>query len=307
MANTVQATHVDDTIPTLVADQALGALFGHLQLAAVADRNWEPDVAQYGQTVNVPIRGALTANDKAAGSDVTLQQPNTTFAAITLSAHKEVSLLFEDVAVAFAKTDNVGGYARDAAIVIAEAIEVAGFVEAYTNFTTNADIGTAATDLDTATVLLGRKRMKDAKVPVGVALHFFMSTKDILALLQLPEWRDANKAGSADAIVNAPMEFQKFGMTICESQYVQVVGATTHNLCLCPKEGLALAMRPLQLPSGGVISATMASGTEAAGTEGLGIRVIHTYQGVSLGELLTVDALYGWKVIRPAFGQDVLS
>jgi hypothetical protein len=305
----VTATHVDDTIETQVADRALGALVGHLQLARVADRNWEPMFAQAGQTVTVPVRGALTAQDKAAGEDVTLQQPNTTNVAITLDKHKEVSLLLEDVAAAFAKLDNGEGYIRDAVIVIAEAIEVAGFVEAYTAYTTHADIGTAGQDLDTATFLLGRKRMKDAKVPAGQALYVFLSTKDIVALLQLPEWRDADKTGSSQAIQNAPMEFQKFGVNVVESQYVQVVAGvpTTHNLVLCPKEGITLAMRPLQLPSGGVISATMASGVPEAGTEGLGVRIVRTYEGKSMAELIVVDALFGWKVIRPAFGQDMLS
>jgi hypothetical protein len=310
MANTaVTKAMVDDTIPTQVASEALGALAGQLYLAAVADRNWEPDVATAGETVNVPVRAAVTANDKAAGTDVTLQQPSTTVVAITLDKHKEVSLLYEDVAKAFAKMDNVAGYARDAAIVIAEAIEAAGFVEAYTSFTTNADIGTAGTDLDTATFLLGRKRMKDAKVPAGQALYAFLSTKDILALLQLPEWRDADKTGSADAIENAPMQFKKFGVNVIESQYVQVVAGvpTTHNLVLCPKQGLALAMRPLALPSGGVISANMVGGVEGLPTAGLGIRVIRSYNHMALAELLTVDALFGWKVVRGAFGQDMLS
>jgi hypothetical protein len=305
----VTAAMVDDSIPVQVANQALGALAGNLYLASVADRNWESAVAVAGQTVNVPLRGAVVANDKAAGEDVTLQMPSQTVVAITLDKHKEVSLLLEDVAVAFSKLDNGAGYIRDAVIVIAEAIEVAGFIEAYTNFTTNADIGTAGVDLDTATFLLGRKRMRDAKVPAGQAIYAFLSTKDILALLQLPEWRDAEKTGSADAIENAPMQFRKFGVNVVESQYVQVVAGvpTTHNLVVSPKEGLALAMRPLRLPSGGVISATMASGVPEAGTDGLGIRVIHTYEGKSKAELISVDALFGWKVVRPSFGQDLLS
>jgi hypothetical protein len=307
MASTIQKTHVDDTIPVMVADQALGALAGQLQLAAVADRNWENDFAQFGETVDVPLRGALTANDKAAGAPVTLQQPSTTKVSIVLNKHKEVALSFEDVAVAFSKTDNEGGYVRDAAIVIAEAIEVAGFVEAYTAFTTNADLGAQGVPVDHALVLGARKTLKDAKVPQGQAVYLFLGTQGMMDLLQLPEYRDADKIGSTEVVDNAPMSWKRYGVNFVESQYVQAVGQLVHNLALCPKEGLALAMRPLKLPSGGVISAVMTSGEAEAGTAGLGLRVIHTYQHADLAELITVDALFGWKVIRGAFGVDVLS
>lgn len=304
----VTKTSVDDATPVLVANAALGALAGNLMLAAVADRNWEPIVAQYGETIQIPIRGAVTAEDKVAGSDVTEQAPAMTNVQITLDTHKETTVPVEDVAKAFAKLDVIQGYAEDAAIAIAEAIETTGFTAAYTNFTTNADIGVAGQDLDTATVLLARKRMKDAKVPAGQEVYFFLSTKDYNALLQLPEWRDAEKIGTADRIVNAPGQFRHFGMTFVETQYVQVVAGvpTTHNLCLSPKQGLALAMRPLPLPQG-VISAVMAGGVPGTPQAGLGIRQIIAYRPEKLATQLTLDALWGWKVIRGAFGQDVLS
>lgn len=302
----VTKTSVDDATPVLVANAALGALAGNLQLAAVADRNWEPVAAQFGEVIQIPIRGAVTANDKTAGSDVTEQAPAMTNVQITLDTHKEVTVPVEDVAKAFSKLDVIQGYAEDAAVAIAEAIETAGFVAAYTNFTTNSDIGTAATDLDTNTVLLARKAMRDAKVPAGQEIYFFLSTKDYNALLMLPEWRDAEKLGSADRVVNAPGQFRHFGMTFVESQYVQVVSTTTHNLCLSPKQGLALAVRPLPLPQG-VISAVMAGGVAGTSTAGLGIRQILAYRPEKLATQLTLDALFGWKVIRGAFGQDVLS
>jgi hypothetical protein len=307
MAN-VTKTETAAMTPVQVAEMSLGALAGNLQLARVADRNWEAKFASQGESVDVPVRAAVTANDKAAGADVTLQAPSATKVTITLSAHKEVSIVFEDVARAFANQDVLLGYAEDSALALAEAIEVAGFVEAYTAFTTNADIGAAGTPVDHALVLSGRKRMKDAKVPKNGAIYLFLGTGAMMDLLGLPEYRDADKIGTAEVVDNAPMEFRRYGVNFVESQYAQTVAGTVHNLMLCPKQGLALACRPLDLPPGGVISAEVVGGTEETpDTAGLGIRQVVTYEGKAKGVLLSTDVLFGWKVIRGAFGQDVLS
>lgn len=304
----VTKTETAAMTPTQVAEMSLGALAGNLQLARAADRNWEPMFASQGETVDVPIRGAVTAQDKAAGSDVTLQAPSATKVSIVLSKHKEVSILFEDVGRAFANQDILLGYAEDSALALAEAIEIAGFVEAYTAFTTHADIGAQGTPVDHALVLLGRKRMKDAKVKKSSAIYFFLGTQAMMDLLQLPEYRDADKIGGTEVVDSAPMEFKRYGVNFVESQYVQNVTGTIHNLMLAPKEGLALACRPLDLPPGGVISSEVVGGTsETPDTAGLGIRQIVTYEGKAKGVLLSTDVLFGWKVIRGAFGQDVLS
>jgi hypothetical protein len=307
MAN-VTKTLVAAMTPTQVAEMSLGALAGNLQLAGVADRNWEPIFATQGETVDVPIRGAVTANDKAADAEVTLQAPNSSKVSIVLSKHKEVSIVFEDVARAFANQDVLVGYAQDSALALAEAIEVAGFVEAYTAFTTNADLGAQGVPVDHALVLQARKGLKDAKVPQGQAVYLFLGTQAMMDLLQLPEYRDADKIGTTEIVDNAPIMFKRYGVNFVETQYAQVVGQLVHNLALAPKQGLALACRPLDLPPGGVVSAEVVGGTEATpDTAGLGIRQIVTYQGKSLGVLMTTDVLFGWKVIRGAFGIDVLS
>jgi hypothetical protein len=307
MAN-VTKTLVAAMTPTQVAKTALGALAGNLQLAAAADRNWESEVAKFGETVNVPVRAAIVANDKAADAAVTLQAPSATSVAIVLNKHKEFSAIFEDVAKAFANQDVIGGYASDAAVVIAEAIEIAGFIEAYTAFTTNPDIGTIALDITDELVLTARKVLKDAKVPKGSPIFLFLSTKDMLALLQLDKYTRADALGDGGKMIaDADMLFKRYGMTFVESQYVQLVSTTTHCLAVAPKQGLALASRSLPLPPGGVISADVVSGPPDTAAAGLGIRMIQAFRPEFLGTQLTVDALFGWKVIRAAFGQDVIT
>jgi hypothetical protein len=305
MAEVVK-TGVDDMTPTIVAQMALGALAGNLQLAAIADRNWEPLVAQQGETVQIPIRGAVTAEDKVAGSDVTEQTPATTNVSITLNKHKETTIIFEDVARAFANQDVVRGYAEDAAIAHAEAIEIAGFVEAYTGFTTNDDLGAAGDAWTHPTVTSARKRMRDAKTPRNAGIYLFASTAAMEDLLNLPEYRDSDKLGTSQMTDEAPMEFRRYGVNFIETQYIQSDGGVPHCLALCPKQGLALAMRPLPLPPGGVIAAEFVSGPPEEPAQNLGMRMVYAYRAEKIATQMTLDCLFGWKVIRATFGQIIL-
>jgi hypothetical protein len=305
MAN-VTVTSNAEFIPTLVADKALGKVVGNLFLTMAASRNWQAELASFGNTVNVPIRGSVSANDKSADSDVTLQSPTATKAAVVLNKHKEASFFFEDVAVTESNQDTLAGYAQDAAVAIAEQIETDGFTAAYTGFTTNTAIGTAAVDATDDLVLSARKVMKDAKVPVSAPIWLFLSTKDMKALLSLDKYTNADKLGDGGvAIAEGPMTRKIYGMNLVESQYPVLVSTTTHDICFSP-EALTLAMRPIAQPSNGLgaVSSTV-GGIPGTQTSGLGLRVTMGYRIAGLGTQLTVDALYGWKVCRNAFGLDV--
>ena len=83
--------------------------------AQLVARNWDDKVAQYDDIVPVPLRGALTANDKVAG--VTLQTLPTL--RVTLNKHKEVSFLIEDIG----RADVLNGCVKDGGKAIAEAID----------------------------------------------------------------------------------------------------------------------------------------------------------------------------------------
>src|SRR5580658_6260630 len=72
----ITSTNVAQAIVKLVAADALPALVGNLVMGNLVNRNYEPVLAQAGDTVNVPIAPQLVANNIAEGFAVQLQNPS---------------------------------------------------------------------------------------------------------------------------------------------------------------------------------------------------------------------------------------
>ena len=96
MAGNITSAELNDSIATIIAAEALGYLQANTVLAQLVSRDWDDEIAQAGQVIRIPFTGALSANDKAEGSVVTLQNAADTKVDVTLNKHKEVSFLIED-------------------------------------------------------------------------------------------------------------------------------------------------------------------------------------------------------------------
>ncbi|HKD04848.1 MAG TPA: hypothetical protein VKB79_03005, partial [Bryobacteraceae bacterium] len=73
---TITSANVANAIVKLVAADALPALVGNLVMGNLVNRDYEPTLAQAGDTVNIPIAPQLVANNIAEGGSVTPQNPN---------------------------------------------------------------------------------------------------------------------------------------------------------------------------------------------------------------------------------------
>ena len=67
----ITSANVANAIVKLVAADALPALVGNLVMGNLVNRDYEPTLAQAGDTVNVPIPPQLVANNIAEGGTVT--------------------------------------------------------------------------------------------------------------------------------------------------------------------------------------------------------------------------------------------
>jgi len=72
----ITSANLANAIVKLVAADALPALMGNLVMGNLVNRDYEPVLAQAGDTVNVPIPPTLVANNLAEGGSVTPQNPN---------------------------------------------------------------------------------------------------------------------------------------------------------------------------------------------------------------------------------------
>ncbi len=180
MANTIDVTQAQYFIPELWSQRALEILRAKTVLAGIVSQDTSADGFRVGDILHIPYPGTFSANDKAAGTAVTMQQPaNGTEVQVTLNKHKEVTFVIEDIAQAQASQELMSRYVTSAVVALADQIEKDIIIEAY-NLTPTA--GTAGTDMSAATMRAVRKVMNDNAISEENR-HIMLSTKDELALI----------------------------------------------------------------------------------------------------------------------------
>ena len=284
------------TIPTIVAANALGYLKNNTVLARLVARDWDNEVAQYGQTIKIQYPGTLSANDKAADTVVTLQVPNAGEYTVTLDKHKEISFLIEDFGRVLARPDWLSTYMETAMAVMAEQID-SDLAALYAGFSQSIDASVGGLNEDD--FRLARRYLNSAKAPLGrrsAVLHED-AEYEALGIDRIINRDYAESLGSmaADSFVN-----RAFGFDIFMSQGIAT--ATTHKNLFFHRNAMVLATRPLSIaPSGmGVQQTTMQE-------DGIGLRVTMSYDHNHLGGKVTVDVLYGVAELRDNHGVVVLT
>src|SRR5229473_7434651 len=160
----ITSANVAQAIVKLVAADALPALMGNLVMGNLVNRDYEPTLAQAGDTVNVPIPPVLVANNIAEGGTVQTQNPNVGNAQIVLNTHAEATFLIPDVTKVLAVPDLLQLYMQPAVVAIAQKIE-SDLLGLYASFTANTPVGTAGSALTEAAVDIAETALFQAKVP----------------------------------------------------------------------------------------------------------------------------------------------
>jgi hypothetical protein len=283
---------------------ALPALMGNLVMGNLVNRDFEPTLAQAGDTINVPIPPALTANNIAEGGTVVTQNPTLGNAQITLDTHAEATFQIPDVTKILAVPDLLKLYMQPAIIALAERIE-RDLLGLYANFTTNAAVGTAGTALTEATVDSAETALFNAKVPGAASKYLVVDGSAYSALRQIArfsEYRTAGEAGLRALVEGNVGRIKDF--YVFRSQFVTKVAGTpttTYNMAFA-KDAIGLVMRRLPQPLRGTGAIA-----EYAELGNFGVRVLMSYQPNTLAQQFTVDVLYGAGVLRNGFGVQVRS
>ena len=300
----ITSANVATAIVKLVAADALPALVGNLVMGNLVNRDYEPVLARAGDTVNVPIPPTLVANNIAEGNTVQLQNPSIGNAQIVLNTHAEATFQIPDVTKILAVPDLLKLYMQPAVVAIAESIETA-LLTTWSQFTSNAPVGTGGTAITEAVVDSAETALFSAMVPPNAAKYLVVNPSTYSALRQIPRFSEFNSAGEAGlrALVDGAVGKMK-DFYIFRSQFVPQTGSspvTTHNLAFT-KNALGLVVRrlPQPLPGTGAIA-------QYAELGNFGMRVTMSYQPNTLAQQFTVDVLYGVGVLRNSFGVQVSS
>ena len=300
----ITSANVANAIVKLVAVDALPALMGNLVMGNLVNRNYEPALAQAGDTINVPIPPVLVANNLAEGGSVQTQNPNLGNAQIVLNTHAEATFQIPDVTKVLAVPDLLKLNMQPAVIALAEKIET-DLLGLASQFTANTPLGAAGASVTEAVIDSAETALFAAKVPASAPKYLVVDANTYSQLRQIPRFSEFRTAGEAGlrALVDGTVGKMK-DFFIFRSQFVQKTGsgpAVTHNLAFA-KDALGLVVRrlPQPLPGTGAIA-------EYAELGNFGVRVTMSYQPNTLAQQFTVDVLYGAGVLRNSMGVRVLS
>lgn len=288
----ISKTNLANAIPTIVAAKALGYLKANIVLAGIVARDWDDQVAQFGEAVKIPYTGTFTANDKAEDAAVTLQVQTPSVYTVTLDKHKEVSFIIEDIGRIMSRPDMLGQLVSDAMAVMVEKVE-SDIAALYAGLSQTID---ATTGLFEDDFREAQRLLNAAKAPVTqrwAVLHED-GYKEAMAIEKLTN-RDYQGDAALAAIKQGYLG-QYAGWNIVMSQLVAVAGGQCKNLFI-HRNALALVTRSLPAadPGAGVIQRTMSE-------DGVGLRVTLSYNPDHLGYQVTIDTLYGVAELRDSHG-----
>jgi hypothetical protein len=300
----ITSANVANAIVKLVAVDALPALMGNLVMGNLVNRDFEPTLAQAGDTVNVPIPPVLTANNISEGGTVSLQNPDLGNAQIVLGTHAEASFIIPDVTKILAVPDLLKLYMQPAMIALAERVET-DLMALYSQFSANTPVGTGGAALTEATVEAAETALFNAKVPASEPKYLVVDAAAYSALRQISRFSEFQTAGEAglrvmiDGAIGKLKDFNVF-----RSQFVKKTGTapvTCNNVAFARTAlGLAIRRLPKPLPGTGAVA-------EYAELGNFGMRVVMSYQPNTLAQQFTVDILYGVGVLRNNHGVQVRS
>ena len=294
--NDMTITTGDVFLPEVWSRETQRATEAALVLANLVKR-FDDELTDGGDLLRVPLVSNLTANAKAANTQVTLNAPTETAFTMNINRHFEASYLVEDRLKALSKYNLLQQYSGKAGYAVGVRIDsdIAGLYSGLSQ-----TVGNSTTDITDANLVRAIQYLDDADAPQTE--RYFVIKPAGLAHLRLiqkfSEWQSLglvpNPASGAGGLGNVNSTVRRIGPNgfvgtlynvevYMSTNLTEESGTsdTVHNL-LFQKEAFALGMQ--QKP-----------------------RTQFQYKQEYLGTLATTDALWGFAEYRDTFGVDFRS
>lgn len=290
--NVLNNTTNANVIATIIGNKVLQRLPSYLSLAKTVARDSDYTPSKVGATIQIAKTGAVSANDKTAGSNFTKQNPTATATTVTLNKHKEVTFAIDDVTKVLESVDTQNAYAQDGAIALAEAIEstIAALHPSITNTITWDR--SSSTTIDSSLLKL-RKFFTDQKVPKTEQRYLYVDSTVFNDLLGQQKYTDQSWRGANNTVADGQM-IRTYGFDISESQLIETTGSPVayHNLAYT-RDAFVLASRPLPAPQGFGGSYSILNDPSV----GVALRTLFWYNADLGAHQLTIDTLFGASVL----------
>ena len=296
MVDTIDVTQAQYFIPEVWANSALEILRKNIVLTPRVYSDSDVAAFSVGDILHVPYPGTLSVYAKSANTAYTLSQPTgETEVQVALNKQYAVSFLVEDIVRAQANQDLIRNYSNAAAIALAEQIESDGLAAVQATSKTS---GAYGTDLTFDASLTAWKTMTDNLCPAGDRFAA-ISTKDVVSIISDTDLQNWAAFSRGNAVVGSPTNLGALAGfdEVLVSQFITTDASTpaqTKNIAW-RRDGVICAFRGLPDPPPG----SGAVGANVRDSEsGVVLRSVLAYDATYGGVRVTLEALYGWKILR---------
>lgn len=294
-SNQMTITTGDVFLPEVWSKETQRATESSLVLANLVKR-FDSELTDGGDLLRVPLVSNLTANAKAANTQVTLNAPTETAFTMNINRHYETSYLIEDRLKAQSKYNLLQEYSSKAGYAVAQRIDsdIAGLYSGLSQ-----TVGNATTDITDANIVRGIQYLDDADAPQSER-YFVIKPAGLAHIRQIDKFSRWDALGVSSGI-------QTQGGLANNGSVVRRIGpngfvGTVYNLEVYMTTNLSEESGT----SDTIHNLLFQKEAFALGIQ-LKPRTQFQYKQEYLGMLATSDALWGFAEFRDAFGVDFRS
>lgn len=293
----MSANYIDSTadaviIPEVWANESLGYLPKYLVLGRTVTKDSDVATFNEGDTLHLPKRGTVSANQQTENETVTIQKPTRTEVQVLLNQHWEVTLGQTDLDRVLARggASALSDYIQDSVSVLAEKIEDS-IAALHTSIT---DTITKTSDAEDDLLSLG-VRLAQNNVPRFATKYLAVTPATLKAFRKVARATEFQVLGnsSQNPLVDPMSDMNFQGFNISGTQIIRSTGSPTtfHNFAYT-RQAFVLAMRGLPIPEQG----TGGMGTVIQDENGYIVRVVKSWNPSYLSHQVTIDVLFGSAV-----------
>lgn len=270
--NDITVTEADALMPEIWSSKVNDFFRANLKAAAFFE-DWSEDVMGGGDIIHVPNITEMTAQNKAANTQVVLSGPTETTVNLTINNHKHVAFLIEDAAASKVKASYrlQSKYAENAGYTVAATLEDA-LLALFTGFSQT--VGDSSTTLNDSNIRAAIAYLDVANVPAE-GRAFFLHPNVIWKQVQgIDKFSLLINTNGADPVLKGQVGML-YGIPVVASSRLGVslgsrIGALAH------KSALAFAC-----------------GNMTPGKTPQAVRLQTKYVLEYLGELVVADIMFG--------------
>lgn len=289
--------------PEIWARESLILLQNTHVAANLVHRNFEMEVAQFGDTVNTRKPDKFSVNsvtNTITGGGFTVQQATATNVQVVLDQHQHVAFGITGRDMDTSIKNLVEEFMEPAMIPMAQKIDddLLGASGGLTDSTVAETLVATPGTLALADFANTRKTLRSQQVPMtpvgGVSrISIVLGTEHEAQALQITALAQANTSGLNPPPIRTGFINMIYGMNVFADQGVPVGATAADSQSVAfHRNAIALVTRPLESIGSefGIRSSVMTK-------DGVGLRIMMSFDHVSAKWIVSVDILYGFKLL----------